>query len=76
MSIYRALCTDIASWRRRIEYYQREAIELSRVGNEDEATIYRQGVASAIEWTETLNRQKEEIEGLCHAARESKVLQP
>jgi hypothetical protein len=53
------LC-DIAFWRRHLEFYQREAIELARVGDDEGSTIFRQGAASVTDWIETLNRQKVE----------------
>lgn len=68
-SIHQRLCDDIASTHRRIEYYRREATELARIGDDGGSAIFRQGVVSATEWIEHLNRQKTEIEGLCHAGR-------
>ena len=68
-SIHQRLCDDIASTHRRIEFYRREAAELALVGNDAGSAIYRQGVVSATEWLEHLNRQKTEIESLCHAGR-------
>ena len=66
MSIHSRICDDIASWRRREEFYQREADELSCVGDERGAEIYRQGIVSVAGWIEHLNNEKTEIESLCH----------
>ena len=66
MSIHSRICDDIAAWRRREEFYQREAGELSRVGDEAGAKIYRQSIVSVAGWLEHLNNEKTEIESLCH----------
>lgn len=66
MSIHSRICDDIASWRRREEFYQREADELSRVGDERGAEIYRQGIVSVAGWIEHLNNEKTKIESICH----------
>ena len=67
MSIHSRLCDDIAAWRRSTEFYQREADERSRAGDEQAAEIYRQGIVSIAGWIERLSNKRMEIERIVNA---------
>jgi hypothetical protein len=75
MSIHGGLKAELASWKRRVEYLQREAAEWSRAGFEDDAKIYRTGADVAAEHVERLSNRKMELEGLRHALGNSEGLQ-
>jgi hypothetical protein len=63
VSIHGGLIAELASWKRRVEYLQREAEEWSRAGFEDDAKIYRAGAMVASEHVESLENRKEKLEG-------------